>query len=146
MARRLALPLLLLAFVAVAPAACGGGEEAAPTAEEVEGTVDTQAETQTETQGEEGETGAGTDAEEGEGDAEAGRAVYEAQGCGGCHILEAAGSTGTAGPNLDESEPSFDEAVEQVRNGGGGMPAFKDQLSEEQIRNVAAFVSESAGG
>ena len=152
MAPRLALLLLLLAFAALVPAACGGGEVAAPTAEEVEGTVETDAETEGETAGEtEGEGGATTEAEEGEtgeaaGDAQAGRAVYDASGCGGCHVLEAAGSSGTAGPNLDESKPSFEEAVEQVRNGGGGMPAFKDQLSEEEIRNVSAFVTESAGG
>ena len=32
-----------------------------------------------------------------------------------------------------------------VTNGGGGMPSFKGQLSEQQIRDVAAFVSTRAG-
>ena len=30
----------------------------------------------------------------------------------------------------------------QVTNGGGGMPAFKDTLTQQQINDVAAYVSE----
>ena len=64
----------------------------------------------TETQGT--ETGeAPTTTEEGaaqpEGDAAAGEAVFAEAGCGGCHTLEAAGSSGTVGPNLDESQPDL---------------------------------------
>jgi mono/diheme cytochrome c family protein len=33
--------------------------------------------------------------------------------------------------------------VKQVTNGGGGMPAFKGKLSDEEIEDVAAFVSTS---
>jgi mono/diheme cytochrome c family protein len=80
------------------------------------------------------------------GDAAAGEAVFASAGCGGCHELEAASSTGTVGPNLDEAQPSFDHVVEQVTEGGGAMPSFKDRLSEKEIRDVAAYVSESAGG
>jgi mono/diheme cytochrome c family protein len=95
-----------------------------------------------------GDTGTGETATGGEarGDAAAGRAVFDEAGCGGCHVLEAAGSSGTIGPSLDDTQVSFDEAVEQVRDGGGGMPAFGDRLSDEEIQNVAAFVVESAGG
>jgi mono/diheme cytochrome c family protein len=32
-----------------------------------------------------------------------------------------------------------------VRNGGGAMPPFEGQLSEEEIQNVAAFVVASQG-
>jgi mono/diheme cytochrome c family protein len=39
-----------------------------------------------------------------------------------------------------------EEVEEQVRNGGGGMPAFGDQLSDAEIEAVATYVSESAGG
>ena len=81
-----------------------------------------------------------------EGDAQAGKSVFADAGCGGCHALEEAGSTGASGPNLDEAKPGYEEALEQIRNGGGGMPAFKDQLSEDQIRNVTAFVVESSQG
>lgn len=81
-----------------------------------------------------------------EGDAAAGEEVFAANACGSCHTLEAAGASGTIGPNLDESQPSFELAVDRVTNGAGAMPAFGDQLSEEQIRNVAAYVVESTSG
>jgi cbb3-type cytochrome c oxidase subunit III len=61
--------------------------------------------------------------------------------CGSCHVLEKAGTSGTVGPNLDEAGPSFEDAVRQIRNGGGGMPAFGDQLTDEQIRALARYVS-----
>ena len=102
----------------------------------------------TETVGEASETEppAGGGAEGGEGDPQAGEQVFADGGCGGCHTLEAAGSTGTAAPNLDEAQPSFAEAVETITNGRGEMPPFGNRFSAEQIRNVAAFVVESTGG
>ena len=77
------------------------------------------------------------------GDAAAGEAVFASAGCGGCHVLEAAGSTGAVGPNLDESQPPADLVVERVTNGMGAMPAFADQLDEQEIQDVAAYVVES---
>jgi mono/diheme cytochrome c family protein len=77
------------------------------------------------------------------GDAAAGEQVFATAGCGGCHTFSAAGSTGSVGPNLDDLAPSFDAAVSQVTNGGGAMPSFNDELTEQQIRDVAAFVSGS---
>ena len=55
------------------------------------------------------------------------------------------GATGTVGPNLDEAKPSAELVVERVTNGMGAMPSFADQLSEEQITEVAAYVSAAAG-
>jgi mono/diheme cytochrome c family protein len=75
-----------------------------------------------------------------EGDPEAGKDVFASAQCGGCHTLAAADTSGTVGPNLDDAKSEYDTIVEQVTNGGGGMPAFGDQLSEEEIRDVAAFV------
>ena len=60
--------------------------------------------------------------------------------CGGCHTLAAAGTTATAAPNLDETQMTRAEAIEQIRNGGGGMPAFEGQLSDEQIRSLAEYI------
>jgi cytochrome c553 len=80
-----------------------------------------------------------------EGDAAAGKAVFTSAGCGSCHTLADAGSNGQVGPNLDEAKPSYELAVTRVTNGMPPMPSFKDQLSEEKIRDVAAYVSESAG-
>jgi mono/diheme cytochrome c family protein len=36
--------------------------------------------------------------------------------------------------------------VERVTNGAGAMPSFSSTLSEEDIANVAAYVSTAAGG
>ena len=81
------------------------------------------------------------------GDPVAGKDVFlTAGGCGSCHTLADAGTMGTVGPDLDAASPSFDKAVEQVTNGGGVMPPFKDTLSEQQIQDVAAYVSSAAGG
>jgi len=74
-----------------------------------------------------------------------GAAVFTEAGCGSCHTFEAAGSTGTIGPNLDEAAASTELAVERVTEGMGAMPAFGDQLSPEQIRAVAEYVSQTAG-
>jgi mono/diheme cytochrome c family protein len=95
------------------------------------------------------DTGAATTPEEPgveEGDLEAGRQVFADAGCAACHTLAEAGASGQVGPNLDEAQPSFELAVDRVTNGQGAMPAFAGQLSEEQIRDVARFVADSAGG
>jgi cytochrome c553 len=91
-----------------------------------------------ETETEPGETGA-----EGAGDAAAGEAVFASAGCGTCHTLAAAGTSGSIGPNLDDASPSHDKVVERVTEGKGVMPSFADQLSEQQIQDVAAYVSSS---
>jgi mono/diheme cytochrome c family protein len=49
------------------------------------------------------------------------------------------------GPNLDDLMPSKEQVEEQVRSGGGGMPSFAEQLSDQQIEAVAEYVSSSAG-
>jgi mono/diheme cytochrome c family protein len=77
------------------------------------------------------------------GDAANGEKVFASAGCGGCHTFSAAGSSGSVGPNLDDAAPSFDAVVTQVTNGGGAMPSFKDELTAQEIRDVAAFVSGS---
>jgi mono/diheme cytochrome c family protein len=73
------------------------------------------------------------------GPAEGPQAVFAAS-CGSCHTFAAAGTNGTTGPNLDESDTSLEEAIKQIAEGGGGMPAFEDDLSEEEIRALADYV------
>ena len=80
-----------------------------------------------------------------QGDPVAGKAVFASAGCASCHTLADAGATGTIGPNLDAASPSADLVVERVTNGQGVMPSFKDALSEQQIQDVAAYVSSVAG-
>lgn len=73
--------------------------------------------------------------------AEEGAEVFESAGCGGCHVLSAAGSTGTVGPSLDGK--AYDPALvaDRVTNGQGAMPAFAGRLSEDEIEAVAAYVA-----
>ena len=95
-----------------------------------------------------GEQGPGrTTTDEGDGSQAAAdaKSLFTSAGCGGCHVLADAGGQGTTGPNLDESKPSADESREQIANGGGGMPAFKDQLSEDQIDALAEYIASVAG-
>jgi sulfite dehydrogenase len=75
-----------------------------------------------------------------QGDATAGKQVFASAGCGGCHTLKDAGSSGNVGPNLDQLKPDQPTVAHQVTNGGGGMPPFKGQLSAKQIQDVAAYV------
>ncbi len=75
------------------------------------------------------------------GDPTAGAAVFQSAGCGGCHTLKAANSTGTAGPNLDFVAPDQQTVITNVTFGNAmGMPAFSPAYSATQIANVAAYV------
>ena len=78
-------------------------------------------------------------------EATSGQAIFQ-QNCAGCHTLSAAGAQGRNAPNLDERKPSAATVERQVRNGGGGMPAFQGRLSDQQIKAVADYVARSAGG
>jgi mono/diheme cytochrome c family protein len=80
------------------------------------------------------------------GDPTAGAAIFKQAGCAGCHTLAAAHATGTVGPNLDQAKPSYQLATGRVTLGKGVMPAFKGQLTDQQIADVAAYVVKSTGG
>jgi cbb3-type cytochrome c oxidase subunit III len=74
-----------------------------------------------------------------------GKTIFGQAGCGSCHTLKDAGSTGTVGPNLDDARAPELKVVTQVTNGGAVMPAFKDRLTKAQIQAVAKYVSSVAG-
>jgi cbb3-type cytochrome c oxidase subunit III len=99
------------------------------------------------------------------GDTAAGKTLFVAK-CGGCHTLAAAGTSGTIGPNLDDSfaearangfkESAIADIVAgQVRNPGqyatgtsldrlpANMPAHL--VGGQQLDDVAAFVAANAG-
>jgi mono/diheme cytochrome c family protein len=80
------------------------------------------------------------------GDPQAGAAIFAKSGCGSCHTLAAAHSSGTVGPNLDQAKPDFQLATARVTLGKSPMPSFKGQLSDQQIADVAAYVVKSSGG
>lgn len=127
MMRTITVLVAMLVAVVLGVAACGGDDEGS----------DESVATET--------APAGT-TEETSGGAEAGADVFASAGCGSCHTLAAANSSGTSGPNLDELQPDAETVAEQVTNGGGGMPAFEGELTEQQISDVAAYVAENAGG
>ena len=83
------------------------------------------------------------------GDGFRGARIFVDAGCADCHTLATAGALGTRGPNLDRHfashRHSFDFLVAQISNGGNGMPAFRDRLSDREIRDVATFVLGVAG-
>jgi len=135
--------LLLIALVAafgLAAAGCGGEEEATPTPDTVIGTIETTETTETDTTETETTDSGGAST----GDAAAGKTVFVAN-CGTCHTLSDAGTSGTVGPNLDEAQPSNELVVDRVTNGQGVMPPFAGTLTEQQITDVAAYVSQTAG-
>jgi mono/diheme cytochrome c family protein len=77
------------------------------------------------------------------GDPANGSTLFSAQGCGSCHTLAAAGSKGTAGPNLDSTAPGQSAIVQQVTNGGFNMPSYGAKLSSQQINDLASYVYKS---
>jgi mono/diheme cytochrome c family protein len=93
----------------------------------------------------EGEAGEELESEAGAtapgGDAEAGTVVFS-ENCSVCH--GATGHGGNGGPDLRTMPLAQSEkgAIQQVTNGGGGMPPFAGTLSEEEIENVAAYVAQ----
>ena len=155
MRRTALLFVLLVAALGVAAAGCGGEQDQTATPETVEGPAVTETETTetettaTETTGTETTQTETTETETTtalEGDPVAGKAVFTgASGCIGCHTLSDAGSTGQVGPNLDDAMPSAELVMDRVTNGQGGMPSFSSSLSEQQIADVAAYVSSVAG-
>ena len=78
------------------------------------------------------------------GNVAAGKTVFVAN-CGTCHVLKAAGTRGTIGPNLDAKVHPYAATVTIVTNGKSGtaMPPFKGTLTSKQIQDVAAFVADS---
>jgi cytochrome c553 len=73
--------------------------------------------------------------------ASAGKELFLASGCGTCHVLGAASTGGTYGPNLDTAKPSRDLVVQRVTGGKGLMPSFKGRLTDQQIRAIADFIT-----
>jgi mono/diheme cytochrome c family protein len=138
--RRAATLLALFALIAlpVGVAGCGGGEEVSPTPETVVGSLPAATTTEATTT-----EGSGSTLK---GDPANGEKVFASAGCGGCHTLEAAGSSGNVGPNLDDAKPDLALALNRVTNGSGAMPSFKGQLSDQEIADVAAYVVESTQG
>jgi mono/diheme cytochrome c family protein len=80
-------------------------------------------------------------------------AVLFATHCSGCHTLSAAGTQGsgnrgerTQGPNLNQREESFDDALFAIQNGGfSGAIMPQNIVVGEEAKAVAKFVAKYAG-
>lgn len=121
---RLASLVIVVLVLGLAGVACGGDDNESATTETT--TEETTTETTT-------------------GDSvEAGREVFVAN-CGSCHTLSDAGTSGTVGPNLDTIGLDASAVENQVRTGGGAMPSFEGQLSDDEIAQVAAYVAANDG-
>lgn len=68
-------------------------------------------------------------------------ALFDSSGCAGCHTLSAADASGAVGPNLDTSTMTEAQLTTQIENGGGAMPAYKDQLSDDEIESLVDLIS-----
>jgi mono/diheme cytochrome c family protein len=130
--------LLPLAALALALAGCGGGKVVSPVPVTVIGTVA------------QGPTGSA-----------AGKALYDSNGCGGCHTFKPAASTGKVGPDLDNLAADAKKAnrgsLEQYTRESiedpnayivagfpkGVMPAFKGKLTDSQINELVTFLTKS---
>jgi mono/diheme cytochrome c family protein len=114
------------------PAATTAADDAAATDEATTTAADDAA------AGDEGAADAGDPAE--------GKNLFASSGCAACHTLADAGAAGVVGPNLDETKPPVARAIDTITNGKGAMPAFKGQLSDEQIANIAAYIASATQG
>lgn len=65
--------------------------------------------------------------------------------CAPCHTLTKAGTNGTVGPNLDDLALEAAAVEQQIRNGGGGMPPFGNQLSDDEIKALVQYLTGSNG-
>ncbi len=63
--------------------------------------------------------------------------------CGVCHTLQAAGSIGNIGPNLDQLNLQMSQVIYAVKNGIGVMPPWEGILTFEEIEAVAYYVFNS---
>jgi mono/diheme cytochrome c family protein len=85
------------------------------------------------------------------GDARAGRAVFARMGCGSCHRLAAAGSSGQIGPPLDQVLDRHTAASLRAKitapGGGSIMPQdFARRMSPADLRALVAFLLAARDG
>lgn len=118
--KKLLLTLLMLFVIAVVATACGSDNNNADNGNNVENNDN-------------GNNNGGETTASGED-------VYKDE-CLSCHGDE---GEGASGPKLqgDDFASDVDSVVEQVEEGGGDMPSFKDQLSDDEIQAVSEYVSD----
>jgi mono/diheme cytochrome c family protein len=114
--RRATLLLAALALAAAPLAGCGGDD------------------------GGDGSSGPPPDQVVASGDAPRGDLVFH-DNCAACHGRDGEGGSGPAIAG-EEAYTDPEVVVSQIREGGGGMPAFGDRLSAQELADVSAFIVE----
>lgn len=67
--------------------------------------------------------------------------------CGSCHTLKAAGTHGTAGPNMDDLLPDAAQVEAAIHNGGAGSGAMPKGLAAgAEAKQIADYISKAASG
>ena len=61
--------------------------------------------------------------------------------CGVCHSLEAAGAKGVIGPDLDALKPDARRIRTAVAQGVGAMPAYAEQLTDQEVTALVEFIT-----
>lgn len=100
-----------------------------------------------------GEEAGGAESETAGGEGASGAQLFTSVGCGGCHTLSAANSTGTTGPNLNESLAIDDDTQgieEMIIHPNAevveGYPAnvmpqsYGESLSTSEVHELAEFL------
>ncbi|HLQ71655.1 MAG TPA: cytochrome c [Bacillota bacterium] len=114
--KKFLLSLLLLFLIAVV-AACGGSDN------------------------NDNNTGANNGNDNGGGETTADGQEIFSENCMSCH---GEAGEGASGPALqgDDFAADLDSVIDQVKEGGSGMPAFEGDLSEDEIEAVSKYVTE----
>jgi mono/diheme cytochrome c family protein len=132
---------LILVACGLVLAGCSGGKTVSPTPQTVEGTLPTTPKVA--------------------GDPAAGKALFTGQGCTGCHTFKPAGSTAQVGPDLDNlaadaqkaGQPLADYTQTSITDPNGYvapgfpkgvMPATYSSLSEQQLADLVAFLTQKS--
>ena len=73
-----------------------------------------------------------------------GREIFANWGCTACHSLADAQARSDVGPALDGGHLTEAFITQRVANGQGAMPAFAGQLTDEEIADVAYYITHVA--
>ena len=81
----------------------------------------------------------------GQGDSTSGKAIFARMGCGSCHHLAEAGSSGVIGPDLDQRLPAHDRAslkavIADPDRGGEFVPMPEDFGRRMNDAELAALI------
>ncbi len=80
------------------------------------------------------------------GNVKNGKKWFNAQQCGACHMMAAAGAMDGSGvgSDLDITTKSYAQIITQITKGGHGMTGYAHVLTSSQIEDLAAFIYTTA--